>query len=83
MLNNTVFAEIVFALSIKSWRYKMKDKVNETPFFARYLEGQDFPNVKSNVKAGAVTTKYPSDRDEIRDETMKYPSDDDEGGDTV
>jgi Serine endopeptidase inhibitors len=80
VLNNTVFAEMVFALSIKSWRYEMKDKVNETPFFARYLEGQEFPNVKTNVKAGAgaVTHKYPSDQDERYDETQKYPSDNDE-----
>lgn len=56
---------------------------NEQPFFARYLEGQDFPDVKSNVKAGdgplgpIVTHKYPSDGDETV--TQKYPSDDDEG----
>lgn len=44
---------------------------NEQPFFARYLEGQDFPSVKTNVKAGLggfprepVTLKYPSDGDE-------------------
>lgn len=53
----------------------MKDKVNDTPFFARYLEGQGFPNVKTNVKAGA-STKYPSDLDEYT--TQKYPSDNDE-----
>jgi len=48
-----------------------KDK----PFFARFLEGQDFPSVKTDVKAGA-TLKYPSDRDEHV--TNKYPSDNDE-----
>ena len=48
-----------------------KDK----PFFARFLEGQEFPNVKTNVKAGA-THKYPSDTDEYV--TNKYPSDNDE-----
>ncbi|MGA9770643.1 MAG: microviridin/marinostatin family tricyclic proteinase inhibitor [Blastocatellia bacterium] len=53
----------------------MKDTNNEVPFFARYLEGQEFPDVKTNVKAG-ITKKYPSDVDE--DVTMKYPSDDDE-----
>ena len=46
----------------------------ETPFFARFLEGQDFPNVKTNIKAGGTgeeegpppqTLKYPSDADEI------------------
>ena len=45
------------------------DTKNEVPFFARYLENQnfedqDFPEVKTNVKAGQ-TLKYPSDRDEI------------------
>ena len=45
------------------------DTKNEVPFFARYLESQDFPEaqvfpkVKTNVKAGQ-TLKYPSDRDE-------------------
>ena len=54
------------------------DTKNEQPFFARFLEGQDFPEVKSNVKAGIgpVTHKYPSDGDEHV--TQKYPSDDDE-----
>jgi hypothetical protein len=52
---------------------------NEKPFFAQYLEGQDFPRVKTNIKAGpGVTRKFPSDFDE-GDQTMKYPSDDDEG----
>lgn len=42
---------------------------DEQPFFARYMENQvfeeqDFPEVKTNVKAGQ-TLKYPSDRDEI------------------
>lgn len=50
----------------------------ETPFFARFLEGQEFPQVKTNLKAGR-TLKFPSDHDE-GDVTMKYPSDDDEGG---
>jgi hypothetical protein len=43
----------------------------ETPFFARFLEGQDFPKVKTNVKGGEdptpTTLKYPSDTDEPRD----------------
>ena len=52
----------------------------EKPFFVRFLEGQDFPRVKTNVKAGAgnVTHKYPSDNDE-GDVTHKFPSDSDEG----
>ena len=49
---------------------------NEMPFFARYLEGQEFPHVKTQVKAGQ-TVKFPSDLDEI-DHTLKYPSDNDE-----
>ena len=55
----------------------MKDTEKEVPFFARFLEGQEFPRVKTNVKAGR-TLKFPSDLDE-GDQTMKYPSDDDEG----
>ena len=55
----------------------MKDK-NELPFFARFLEGQEFPQVKTNIKAGRplVTNKYPSDGDE--NVTHKHPSDSDE-----
>jgi len=39
---------------------------NEKPFFARFLEEQEFPKVKTNVQAGRpmVTQKYPSDGDE-------------------
>lgn len=48
----------------------------EMPFFAKYLEGQEFPNVKTSVKAGQ-TLKFPSDLDEIQ-HTQKYPSDNDE-----
>jgi Serine endopeptidase inhibitors len=55
----------------------MKETENEVPFFARFLEGQEFPHVKANLKAGR-TLKFPSDLDE-GDQTMKYPSDDDEG----
>ena len=39
------------------------DTKNEQPFFAKFLEDQEFPEVKTNVKAGQ-TLKYPSDRDE-------------------
>jgi hypothetical protein len=57
----------------------MNPKEDNVPFFARYLEGQEFPEVKTNVKAGIgkATTKYPSDLDEL-DQTQKYPSDSDE-----
>lgn len=54
----------------------MKETEKEVPFFARFLEGQEFPHVKTNVKAGR-TLKFPSDLDETV--TQKYPSDDDEG----
>jgi hypothetical protein len=46
----------------------------EEPFFARYLEGQDFPQVKSGVKAGPTTQKFPSDNEEVS-MTLKFPSD--------
>jgi len=57
----------------------MKSTKNEYPFFARFLEGQNFPEVKTDIKAGAfsATTKFPSDLDEI-EHTLKYPSDGDE-----
>lgn len=49
-----------------------------TPFFVRFLEGQPYPEVEADVKAGrgGATTKYPSDIDEAI--TMKYPSDGDD-----
>jgi hypothetical protein len=56
------------------------------PFFARFLEAQDYPQVQSDVKAGPHfhTLKYPSDNEEGGGYvTLKYPSDDDEGGVTV
>ncbi|MBI4719629.1 MAG: microviridin/marinostatin family tricyclic proteinase inhibitor [Planctomycetes bacterium] len=48
---------------------------SQLPFFARFLEGQDFPKVKTDIKAGPrpggggggppiVTMKWPSDDDE-------------------
>ncbi len=47
---------------------KKKDK-KQSPFFARFLERQKYPKVKSDVKAGGspvVTLKWPSDdADEI------------------
>lgn len=54
----------------------------EKPFFVRFLEGQGFPDVKTNIKAGGgqVTQKYPSDDDEGYT-TLKYPSDTDEPND--
>ena len=46
-----------------------KKERKEVPFFARFLEGQRFPKVKSDVKAGKKPPFH----------TLKYPSDDDEG----
>ena len=46
---------------------------NEQPFFVKYLEGQEFPQVRTNIKAGPTTQKYPSDVDEGT--TLKFPSD--------
>jgi len=46
----------------------------DTPFLVQFLEGQEFPEVQTDVKAGPppwggggppiVTLKYPSDDDE-------------------
>ena len=55
----------------------MVPEKRETPFFARYLEAQQFPKVKTGVKSGAATLKFPSDTDEL-EHTLKYPSDGDE-----
>lgn len=57
---------------------KQNESTAAVPFFARYLEGQDYPEVQSDVKAGRgqVTLKAPSDIDEAV--TMKYPSDGDD-----
>ena len=53
----------------------MKDQ--PIPFFARFLEAQDYPTVESDVKAGPGGGTTPH-QDHFH--TMKYPSDDDEGG---
>lgn len=53
---------------------KEDTKSKKKPFFARYLESQQL----DEVRGGAVTLKFPSDRDE-GDQTMKWPSDGDEG----
>ena len=46
----------------------------ETPFFARFLEAQDYPEVETDVRAGAFTKK---NNDDV-EHTQKYPSDGDE-----
>lgn len=48
-----------------------KTQETRSPFFVRFLEGQEL----AQANAGA-TLKYPSDVDE--EVTLKYPSDDDE-----
>jgi len=60
-----------------------KNSNSELPFFARYLESQDYPSVQTDVKAGfpGGTQKYPTDIDEAH--TMKYPSDGDDNLPTV
>lgn len=55
----------------------------QVPFFSRFLESQEYPQVQSDVKAGpggggGGTLPH---RDNLV--TMKYPSDDDEGGPTI
>ena len=51
----------------------MDDKKTQTeePFFARFLEDQQEPEVQTSVKAGKfpgyVTMKWPSDNDEDSD----------------
>ena len=47
------------------------------PFFARFLEDQDYPQVCTDVKAGPGGGGTRPDADQVH--TMKYPSDDDEG----
>ena len=49
-------------------------KETEAPFFARFLEEQEFPEVESGVKAGPFTLKHNDDVNH----TLKYPSDNDE-----
>ena len=56
----------------------MKNDRGRKPFFARFLEGQEFPKVKSSVKAGKKPGPDPTKPDLDIAYTMKYPSDDDE-----
>ena len=44
------------------------------PFFARFLESQEYPSVETGVRSGAFTLK---NNDDVQ-HTMKYPSDGDE-----
>jgi hypothetical protein len=56
-------------------------KEGQIPFFARFLEGQDYPQVESDVKAGPGGGHgggggTSPDLDNVT--TMKYPSDGDD-----
>jgi serine endopeptidase inhibitor I10-like protein len=44
----------------------------ERPFFARFLEGQAYPKVKTGVAAGTSKPEYEGPQ------TLKYPSDEEE-----
>ncbi|HEV2861409.1 MAG TPA: microviridin/marinostatin family tricyclic proteinase inhibitor [Pyrinomonadaceae bacterium] len=55
----------------KTEAHAPEDSERSLPFFARYLEGQDTPEVCY------MTLKYPSDRDEI-DQRLEYVSGADE-----
>lgn len=46
---------------------------SQQPFFVRFLESQDYPQVQTEVKAGRPPPMV----------TMKFPSDDDEEGVTI
>jgi hypothetical protein len=73
----TPWARLCFSMMDKG-EDLMKNNEKEVPFFARFLEGQEFPQVRTDVKAGIkATTKFPSDQDELA-YTQKYPSDNDE-----
>jgi hypothetical protein len=52
----------------------MQKEENEVPFFARYLEGGEYPEVRTGVKAGAITNKLLDNLEQ----TQKAPSDSDE-----
>ena len=57
----------------------MSQSDSQVPFFTRFLEGQDYPQVETDVKAGPrpwATSKTPTDLDDVV--TMKYPSDGDD-----
>jgi hypothetical protein len=51
--------------------------MKEVPFFARFLEAQDYPEIASDVKAGPGHGGGGGGGGHV---TLKYPSDDDEGG---
>ena len=54
----------------------------DTPFFARFLEGQDYPELESEVRAGSHGGGGTSPTLDTA-HTMKYPSDDDDNPPTI
>ena len=47
----------------------MQEPIRDEPFFVRFLEGQEYPETRSDVRAGKggpseQTMKAPSDNDE-------------------
>jgi hypothetical protein len=56
-----------------------KEVKKDVPFFAQFLEEQEFPRVKSRIKAG----KKPGGGNWPPVVTLKYPSDDDDDPPTV
>ena len=54
-------------------------KEEKMPFFARFLEKQEFPRVKTDIKAG----KKPGGGNWPPVVTLKYPSDDDDDPPTI
>lgn len=52
---------------------KRNVETTESPLFVRFLEGQRYPQVRTDVRAGFGWEPWPP-----HDETMKYPSDDDD-----
>ena len=59
----------------------MKQETEDArPFFARFLESQEYPEVETDLRAGGPPgggSTLPKDDHLV---TLKYPSDDDEDG---
>ena len=57
--------------------------MTDTPFFARFLEGQDYPELESDVRAGPRGGGGGTTPDADQVHTMKYPSDGDDDPPTI
>lgn len=57
----------------------------DTPFFARFLESQDYPQIETDVKAGKPPGGGGGTTNTLLDtaHTMKYPSDGDDNPPSV